>query len=71
MDSLDDVLWSEVITSNLSQLVSLSVDSLGHLLARDNKLQVFHSWSCRFITKKDRDHFKNIVRLENYDVSIR
>ena len=51
--------------------MSLSVDSLGHLLARDNKLQVFHSWSCRFITKKDRDHFKNIVRLENYDVSIR
>ena len=79
VDSLDDVLWSEVITSSLSQLVSLSVDqchclsgdSLGNLLARDNKLQVLNAWSCRFITNKDRDHFKNIVKMENYDVSIR
>ena len=41
------------------------------LIDQENSLQVLNVWCCRFITNKHRDHFRKIVKTENYDLSIR
>ena len=79
VDSLDDLVWSQVMSRNKTQLESLSLDQrhslsgdrLEDILTQHNNLQVLNVWSCRFITVKHRDQFKKLTRTENYDVSIR
>ena len=78
VDSLDDLVWSQVMMNktqleslSLDQCHSLSGDRLEDILTRHNNLQVLNVWSCRFITVKHRDQFKKLTRTENYDISIR
>ena len=80
MDSLDDVVWRQVLTTNslrglesltLDQCHSVSGDSLHDLVSADNDLQLLNIWSCRFVTTKHRETFKKIIARENYDLSMR
>ena len=67
VDCLDDVVWSQIISTNsLTSLISLTLDQchsisgdcLYDLISSDNSLQVVNFWSCRFITAKHREQFK-------------
>ena len=80
MDSLDDLVLSQVLASNslralvsltLDQCHSVSGDSLHDLVSEDNDLQIINIWSCRFVTTKHRDTFRKIIAKENYDLSMR
>lgn len=80
VDSLDDVVMAGVAATNplhhlqtltLDQCHSISGDCLMDILTSDNSLQSVNIWSCRFVTTKHREMFKNIIQRENYDMSLR
>ena len=80
MDSLDDVLMAQVLASNslqalvsltLDQCHSVSGDSLHGLLLDASDLQLLNVWSCRFITTKHREMFREVIARENFDLSMR
>ena len=80
VDSLDDVVWSQVLAANslraltsltLDQCHSVSGDSLHDLVTEENDLQLLNIWSCRFVTTKHRETFRKIIARENYDLSMR
>jgi len=80
LDSLDDLLWAEVLLQNpLTNLVSLtfeqchsiSGDPVFDLVQRQNKLQALNIWSCRFVTSKHKELIKKVIQHENFDICFR
>lgn len=80
VDSLDDPLWSQVLSVNgLNQLVSVTLDqchgisdcTLHSLVIGRNLLETLNIWSCRFITEREKNCSKQIIKLENMDVTFR
>ena len=81
VDSLDDMVWNNIICSNnLHNLISLTLEEchcisgevLHELLLQENELQHLNVLSCRFVTTSHRDIFRKINRpTNNYDLNIR
>jgi len=80
VDSLDDILWCQILGINpLAHLVSFSLDQchcisgdmVQDLIHQENELQVLNVSSCRFVTNQHRNQIKKLISENNYDVSSR
>jgi len=80
VDTLDDLLWEQVATSNpLQHLVTATFDQchgisasiLFNLVETENQLEMLNVWSCRFVNDQDRDNIKRLIKSGSMDLVFR